>query len=73
MKSKFNQSCMRYFIGDVRDFERLKTATKDVDYLVHAAAMKQVEASEYNPIECIKTNIHVARSIFVAIFGTLFE
>ena len=49
--------CLRYFIGDVRDLERLTTALRDVDYVVHAAALKQVPAAEYNPIECIKTNI----------------
>ena len=57
MQQRFSQSCMRYFIGDVRDKERLKTAMKDVDYVVHAAALKQVPAAEYNPMECIKTNI----------------
>ncbi len=48
---------IRYFIGDVRDKERLKWAFQDVDYIIHAAAMKQVPASEYNPTECIRTNI----------------
>ena len=48
---------IRYFIGDVRDKDRLKWAFQDVDYVIHAAAMKQVPASEYNPTECIKTNI----------------
>ena len=46
---------IRFFIGDVRDKERLITATKNVDYIVHAAALKQVETSEYNPEEFIKT------------------
>jgi len=57
MQQEFNQPCMRYFIGDVRDCERLKQAMRDVDYVIHAAALKQVPAAEYNPMECIKTNI----------------
>ena len=48
---------MRYFIGDVRDLNRLTLAMQDVDYVVHAAALKQVNIAEYNPMECIKTNI----------------
>lgn len=48
---------MRFFIGDVRDYERLKRACLEVDYIVHAAAMKHVPIAEYNPDECIKTNI----------------
>lgn len=55
--------CMRYFIGDVRDQERLKMAMRGVDYVVHAAALKQVPAAEYNPMECIKTNIHGAENV----------
>ncbi|WP_250895087.1 polysaccharide biosynthesis protein, partial [Aeromonas dhakensis] len=47
--------CMRYFIGDVRDANRLTMAMRGVDYVVHAAALKQVPAAEYNPMECIKT------------------
>ena len=49
--------CMRYFIGDIRDKERLYRAFRDVDYIIHAAALKQVPAAEYNPTECIRTNI----------------
>ena len=49
---------IRFFIGDVRDRERLYRAFKNVDYVIHAAAMKQVPACEYNPFEAIKTNIH---------------
>ena len=49
--------CMRYFIGDVRDLPRLKLALRNVDYVVHAAALKQVPAAEYNPMECVKTNV----------------
>ncbi|WP_394128825.1 UDP-N-acetylglucosamine 4,6-dehydratase (inverting) [Shewanella maritima] len=66
MQQKFNAPCMRYFIGDVRDPERLKQAFKDVDYVIHAAAMKQVPAAEYNPMECIKTNIHGAENVIRA-------
>jgi UDP-N-acetylglucosamine 4,6-dehydratase len=69
MSMKFDQikyKCLRYFIGDVRDLERLRIGTKNVDYIVHAAAMKQVPASEYNPIECIKTNIYGAQNIITA-------
>ena len=66
MQQVFNQSCMRYFIGDVRDAERIKLATKNVDYVVHAAALKQVPAAEYNPMECIKTNVMGAQNVIDA-------
>lgn len=66
MAQRFNQPCMRYFIGDVRDLERLKFAMEDVDYVVHAAALKQVPAAEYNPMECIKTNIYGAENVVKA-------
>ena len=59
---------MRYFIGDVRDFERLKTEMSGVDYVIHAAALKQVVASEYNPFETIKTNIIGAQNVIDASF-----
>ena len=55
--------CMRYFIGDVRDRDRLKVAMRGVDFVVHAAAMKHVPASEYNPTECIHTNVLGAENI----------
>lgn len=55
--------CMRYFIGDVRDKERLYRAFRGVDYVIHAAALKQVPAAEYNPTECIRTNIVGAENI----------
>ena len=55
--------CMRYFIGDVRDKERLYRAFKGVDYVIHAAALKQVPAAEYNPFEAVKTNIIGAQNI----------
>jgi UDP-N-acetylglucosamine 4,6-dehydratase/5-epimerase len=67
MQQQFpNEGCMRYFIGDIRDKERLMTAFRGVDYVIHAAAMKQVEASEYNPFEAIKTNVIGAENIMVA-------
>jgi len=57
---------IRFFIGDVRDYDRLYRAFDGVDFVVHAAAMKQVPASEYNPIEAIKTNIHGAENVINA-------
>ncbi|MGB0860827.1 MAG: polysaccharide biosynthesis protein, partial [Pseudoalteromonas spongiae] len=54
MQQEFDQPCMRYFIGDVRDKERLRRAMRGVNYVIHAAALKQVPAAEYNPMECIK-------------------
>lgn len=66
MQQVYNASCMRYFIGDVRDADRLVQALKDVDYVIHAAALKQVPAAEYNPMECIKTNIHGAENVIKA-------
>ena len=66
MKQKFPESKyppMRYFIGDVRDYDRLLMATRGVDVLFHAAAMKQVDTVEYNPLEAIKTNIHGTENI----------
>ncbi|MEX6585500.1 UDP-N-acetylglucosamine 4,6-dehydratase (inverting) [Paraclostridium bifermentans] len=59
-------SKVRFFIGDVRDKDRIKRATKDVDYIVHAAAMKQVPSCEYNPFEAIKTNVYGAQNIIDA-------
>src|SRR5579863_877199 len=66
MSQEFNQDCMRYFIGDVRDRDRLTLAMRGVDYVIHAAALKQVPAAEYNPTECIKTNIHGAENVIHA-------
>jgi UDP-N-acetylglucosamine 4,6-dehydratase len=54
---------MRYFIGDVRDCDRLEMAMREVDYVVHAAALKHISAAEYNPFECIQTNVHGAENI----------
>ncbi|QBG37728.1 UDP-N-acetylglucosamine 4,6-dehydratase (inverting) [Litorilituus sediminis] len=66
MQQVFNQPCMRYFIGDVRDKERLNRAMRGVDFVIHAAAMKQVPAAEYNPMECVKTNINGAENVIDA-------
>ncbi|GAB6074223.1 UDP-N-acetylglucosamine 4,6-dehydratase (inverting) [Nautilia lithotrophica] len=63
MAQKYNEKCMRYFIGDVRDKERLKKAMEDVDIVIHAAALKHVPVAEYNPMECIKTNINGAQNV----------
>ena len=60
------ESKLRFFIGDVRDVERLKRACEGVDYIIHAAALKQVPACEYNPNEAIKTNIHGAMNVIDA-------
>jgi len=61
---------VRFFIGDVRDFDRLKRALKGIDYVIHAAAMKHVPIAEYNPMECIKTNIFGAENIINASLET---
>ena len=63
MRQVFNQSCMRYFIGDVRDSERLHRAFNGVDYVVHAAALKHVQVAEYNPFEAVKTNVIGAENV----------
>ena len=66
MQQDFSSPVMRYFIGDVRDQDRLTEAMRSVDYVIHAAALKQVPAAEYNPMECIKTNIHGAENVIRA-------
>ena len=66
MAQEYTNSCMRYFIGDVRDGPRLKKAMKDVDFVIHAAALKHVPIAEYNPMECIKTNINGAQNVIDA-------
>src|SRR6266496_601977 len=66
MEQEFHDDCMRYFIGDVRDRDRLVQAMNGVDFVIHAAALKQVPAAEYNPMECIKTNIHGAENVIQA-------
>lgn len=67
-KSKFDG--IRYFIGDVRDGERLKRAMKGIDIVIHAAAMKHVPIAEYNPMECVKTNILGAENVINACLET---
>ena len=69
--SKYQQ--VRFFIGDVRDFERLKRALKGIDHVIHAAAMKHVPIAEYNPMECVKTNILGAENIINACLETSVE
>ena len=66
MQQLFNGPEMRYFIGDVRDKERITQACNGVDYIIHAAALKQVPAAEYNPTECIRTNITGAENVIYA-------
>jgi UDP-N-acetylglucosamine 4,6-dehydratase len=57
MAQQFKNDCLRFFVGDVRDFDRVNQACKDIDYIIHAAAMKHVDIAEFNPMECIKTNV----------------
>jgi UDP-N-acetylglucosamine 4,6-dehydratase (inverting) len=70
MDNKFkkfkNYKCLRFFLGDVRDLSRLKSAMENVDYVIHAAALKQVPTAEYNPDEAIKTNIKGAQNVIDA-------
>ncbi|MBK8476501.1 MAG: UDP-N-acetylglucosamine 4,6-dehydratase (inverting) [Opitutaceae bacterium] len=66
MQQEFDHPAMRFFIGDVRDLSRLTLAMRDVDYVVHAAAMKHVPIAEYNPMECVKTNIDGANNVVQA-------
>ena len=72
MQNEFKQYAdkLRFFIGDVRDKERLTRAFEGVDYVIHAAALKQVPACEYNPAEAIKTNIHGAQNVIDATLDT---
>lgn len=63
MAQEFRDECMRFFLGDVRDRDRLIQALNGVDIVIHAAALKQVPAAEYNPTECIRTNIHGAENV----------
>jgi len=62
----YDQNILRFFIGDVRDGSRLKEAMRGIDIVIHAAALKQVPAAEYNPMECIKTNIYGAENVIQA-------
>ena len=61
---------IRFFIGDVRDYERVKRAMKSIDYVIHAAAMKHVHIAEYNPDECVKTNVGGAENVIKAALDT---
>jgi UDP-N-acetylglucosamine 4,6-dehydratase len=70
MRRRFDDPRLRFFIGDVRDAERLRRAMGGVDVVVHAAALKQVPACEYNPIEAVKTNVHGAENIINAALDT---
>ena len=70
-KSKYPQ--IRFFIGDIRDYNRLKRAFKEVDYVIHAAAMKHVHIAEYNPDECVKTNVGGAENVINAALSTNVE
>ena len=60
---KLNKDYIRFFIGDIRDLGRLDLAFKDVDFLINSAAMKHISSSEYNPFECVKTNILGSQNI----------
>ena len=66
MKLAIDKNPFRYFIGDIRDIERLKIAMENVDYVIHAAALKHVPLAEYNPFEAIKTNIIGAQNVIDA-------
>ena len=70
-KFKEHEDALRFFIGDVRNKDRLKRALNGVDYVVHAAAMKQVPACEYNPIEAVKTNIDGAINVVDAVLDSI--
>lgn len=66
MKKKFNDCCMRYFIGDIRDYDRLESAFTDVSVVFSLAALKQIDTIEYNPFEAVKTNINGTQNIIKA-------
>src|SRR5919199_5701402 len=66
MQQRLRDPRLRFFLGDVRDGERLKRACEGVDIIIHAAALKQVPAAEYNPMECIKTNVFGAENVINA-------
>ena len=66
IQKDYDQDYMRYFLGDVRDRDRLTEAMNHVDLVIHAAALKQIPSAEYNPMECIKTNIHGAENVIQA-------
>ncbi len=65
-----HRDVLRFFIGDIRDYDRLEMALREVDYVIHAAALKHVTVAEYNPMDCIKTNVHGAENIVMAAIRT---
>ena len=73
MESKFNDDRLRFFLGDIRDKERLVRATEDIDYVFHAAALKHVPKIEYNPFEAIKTNVIGSQNVIDACLETNVE
>src|SRR5262245_16888721 len=66
MQEEFSHPAMRYFLGDVRDGARLQQAMRGVQVVIHAAALKQIPAAEYNPMESVKTNVHGAENVIFA-------
>ena len=70
MQKNIKDKRIRFFLGDIRDEERLIMAFRDVDFVIHAAAQKHVPTSEYNPFECIKTNIYGSQAIISAAIKT---
>ena len=66
MQAEFKSTCMRFLLGDVRDRERLLEATRGIDIIIHAAALKQVPAAEFNPMECVKTNVNGGENVIKA-------
>jgi UDP-N-acetylglucosamine 4,6-dehydratase len=70
MGQRLTSPALRFFLGDVRDLPRLTTAMREVDYVIHAAALKQIPAAEYNPMECVKTNVFGADNVIDAAYAT---
>ena len=66
MESQFNDNRLRFFLGDINDFERLKRALEDIDIVFHTAALKHVPKIEYNPFEAIKTNVIGSQNVINA-------
>jgi UDP-N-acetylglucosamine 4,6-dehydratase len=69
MSQRMTSPSLRFFLGDVRDLPRLMTAMREVDYVIHAAALKQIAAAEYNPMECVKTNVFGAENVIDAAYA----
>ena len=70
MSQRMTSPALRFFLGDVRDLPRLTIAMREVDYVIHAAALKQIPAAEYNPMECIKTNVFGADNVIDAAYAS---